>query len=244
MGNKILGLLLAAGEGSRVRGVLEADEPVKPLIKLGGTRIIDRSIASVVDIADEVAVLSFPSAKYKPLDDIVRQYEGVKVLKQKSKHRKLPSLLELPYVLLTQYHFSGDRRYLQGFDSILTLPCDLVFENVDLSALVDFHNSKLQNSNRKQITLLSKRESEGGNTQLFKMDDGRVIAMKKFEGREVEGYEASTQAGVYVFSRGFLRNPLRALLGFRAVSVYNHLTSGTWTDYGNPANVVASRLQE
>ena len=74
------------------------------------------------------------------------------------------------------------------------------------------------------------------------MDDGRVIAMKKFEGQEVDGYELTTQARVYVFSRGFLRNPLSALLGFRVVSVYNHLTPGTWTDYGNPANVVASRL--
>lgn len=241
MGNKTLGLLLAAGEGSRVRVVLEADEPVKPLIKLDGRRLIDHSIASVIDIVDEVAVLSFPSSEYESLDEGVRQYEGVKVLKQKAKHRKLPSLLELPYFLLTQYHFSGDRRYLQGFDSILILPCDLVFENVDLSALVDFHNNRLQNPNIRQITLLSKRESGGGNTQLFKMNGDRVIGMKKFEGREFEGYEASTQAGVYIFSRGILRNPLSALLGFRTVSVYNHLTSGAWTDYGDPTNVAASR---
>ncbi len=241
MVNKTLGLLLAAGEGSRVREVLEADEPVKPLIKIDGSRLTDQSIATVADTVDEIAVLSFPSAEYEPLDERVRQYDGVKLLKQKAKHRKLPTLLELPYVLLTQYHFSGDSGYLRGFDSILTLPTDLIFEGVDLSELVDFHNSRLQNPNARQITLLSKTQSTGGNTQLFKMDGDRVMGMRKFEGQEVDGYKASTQAGVYVFSRGFLRNPLSALFGFRAVAVYNHLTSGTWTDYGNPLNVIASR---
>ena len=241
MTHKTLGLLLAAGEGSRVKEVLTADEPIKPLIKVNGRALIEHSLSYVLGVTDEVVVLSFPSAEFKPLDDKVSQYEGVKVLKQKAKRRKLPSLLELPYVLLTQYHFSADRDYLHEFDAILTMPCDLVFDGVDLSELVNFHHEHLQNPNGRQITLLSKSELGGGNSQLFKMDGGRVVGMRRFAGEAVDGYESSTQAGVYVFSRGILRNPLSLLFGFKAVAVYNHLTSGTWIDYGNPQNVRASR---
>jgi len=41
MKNKTLALVLAAGKGSRVMHLLEEDEPVKAMIKIGEKRLID-----------------------------------------------------------------------------------------------------------------------------------------------------------------------------------------------------------
>ena len=90
---KTLGLILAAGEGSRVQSVLEEDEPTKAVIKIGDERLIGKSIYFLEGVVSETVVLSFPSITYESLDQIVQE-KGLKVLKQKAKHRKLPTLLE------------------------------------------------------------------------------------------------------------------------------------------------------
>jgi len=237
---KTLGLILAAGEGYRVQNVLGEDEPTKAMIKIGDKRLIHKSIHFLEGVVSETAVLSFPSISYESLDKIVQE-KGLKVLKQKAKHRKLPTLLELPYILLMQYHLSSDRSYLQDFDSILTMPSDLVFENVDIGRMVDFHNANLKTSHNRQITILSREGTEGGRADMFKIDGYRIIGMRKYEGQKLDGYEVSTQVGIYIFSRGILKHPYWVLLGFNHNDVYRYLTQGSWIDFGNPENVLNLR---
>ncbi len=228
---KTLGLILAAGQGSRVSSLLNREEPVKAMLRVGKQRLIDYVIQCTSKLGIDMAVLTYPSPEYKSLDRKVLE-DGIKVIKQNVKQRKLPTLLQLPYLLIPLYHFSNERSYLQSFDSIMILPCDIVFERVNLEKMVEFHNSRLKNPNERQLTILSKKGVDD-NTYLFKMDGEMVIAMKKYEAVELDGYEASTQAGVYLISKGLLKNPFAILLGFGNNNVYRFLTEGKWTDYGN-----------
>jgi len=237
---KTLGLILAAGEGYRVQNVLGEDETSKAMIKIGDERLIDKSIHFLEGVVSETAVLSFPSIPYESLDKIVQE-KGLKVLKQKAKHRKLPTLLELPYILFMQYHLSLDRNYLQDFDSILTMPSDLVFENVDIGRMVDFHNARLKTPHNRQITILSREGTNGGRADMFKIDVDRIMGMKKYEGQKLDGYNVSRQAGVYIFSQAILKHPYWALFGFKHNDVYRYLTQGSWLDFGNPETILNMR---
>jgi hypothetical protein len=108
--------------------------------------------------------------------------------------------------------------------------------------MIRFHNSRLRDPLDSQVTILSRRGVNGGRADLFQMDGDRIVGMRKYEGQEIGDYEVSTQAGVYIFSRGILRNPLRVLFGFKYNKVYRYLTLGTWVDYGIPENVVRARI--
>ena len=69
----------------------------------------------------------------------------------------------------------------------------------------------------------------------------RIVGMRKYEGREIDDYEVSTHAGIYIFSKGILRNPLRVLFRFKYNRIYRYLTSGKWMDYGIRENVIRAR---
>ena len=73
MAYKTLGLILAAGKGSRVQKVLESDEPVKAMIKIDNGRLIDKSICFLDKIVSEIAVLTFPDPSSENLDRRVRE---------------------------------------------------------------------------------------------------------------------------------------------------------------------------
>ncbi|MCZ6692299.1 MAG: hypothetical protein O6939_00210 [Bacteroidetes bacterium] len=240
MSYRTVGLILAAGEGTRVRSILEEDEPVKGMIKIGNSRLIDLAIDFLDGAPTEIAVLSFPSEEYSTLEKRVNE-RGLRILHQQAKHKKISRLLELPYILIMQYFFSKNKEYFRGFDSILTMPSDLVYENVDIGGMVRFHNSKLGDPLDSQITILSKRGVSEGRRDLFKMDGDRIVGMRKYKGQEIGDYEVSTQAGIYIFSKGILRNPLRVLFKFKYNRIFRYLTSGTWVDYGSHENVVKAR---
>jgi len=230
MSNKTLALVLAAGEGSRVKCFLNDDEPVKAMIKLGEKRLIDRVLDSLDEIEAEKAVLSYPSIEYESLDKRVKE-RGVKVLKQSTKQRILPNLFQLPWILITQYYFSDDREYLKSFDSIMTLPCDIVIDGNEVNSILKFHEYNLMHPSQIQITILSRYGPyEGGNAAVFKMDGYRIVGVKSHS-YHTKGYEVSTQAGIFVFSKGVL-NPISSnISGFK---VLRYLTEAHWTDYGNP----------
>ena len=126
MAHKTLALILAGGKGSRVKHLLNEDEPVKAMIKAGNKRLIDLVLDSLEGVDARTAMLSYPSEQYQSLDELAESRE-VKVLKELASHMKVPYLLELPLVLLAQYHLSQDSKYLKSFDSIITLPYDVVF---------------------------------------------------------------------------------------------------------------------
>ncbi|MBI2584161.1 MAG: hypothetical protein HYW25_05820 [Candidatus Aenigmarchaeota archaeon] len=215
------------------------DEKIKPMIRVGGRRLIDFALDALEGTDAERAVLSYPSPEYDELDRRVEE-RGATVLKQRAKRIRQPQFLELlvlPYVLGVQYHLSEDRDYLRSFDSVLTMPCDVVLEGVDLGRMVNFHYDHLGSPEERQVTVLSKLERGGGRTDLFRMEGDRIAGMKRGGSVLFDGYEPSTQAGVYVFSRGMLESIWMAFFGFKYNRILRHVTAGTWADYGNPDNL-------
>lgn len=224
-----------------MQSVLLPDEPVKAMLKMDGKRLVEHAMDFLGDSVDEKAVLTFPSPEYQTLDALV-QSKNIRILKQRGKHKKLPTMLELPYLLFMQYYFSPDREFLKGFDSILTMPCDLVFHDVDLCQMLDFHYEKLQNPAHCQITFLARDDLQVEKPTWFLCKDSRVYKMKTLEPKSSEkNYITSRQAGVYIFSRGMLKHLYRILLGFRWNTAYRHKTDGNWIDFGDPKNVLKSR---
>lgn len=246
MPHKTLALVLAGGEGSRVRHHLQEDEQTKPMIRTskdGDTRLIDLILDSIECLDAEKAVLSYPSEEFAELDR--RVAKRTRVLKQWAANRKfirsLPHLLELPYILLTQYHWSEDRDYLQSFDSILTAPCDIVLNGVDLGDFLRFHYEHLESPVQKQVTILSRLDRYSGRAALFKMDGSRIVGLRRYRGFPLVGYEVSTQAGIYLVSKGSLKTP-EVVLPLRHNKFLRYLTHGDWIDYGNPETL--QRLRE
>ena len=230
-------MVLAAGEGSRIKHFLKEDEPVKAMLRVGEKRLIDLVLDSLEGINVERAVLSYPSLEYNELDKRVEE-RNIKVVKQWLLHLKLPYLLELPIILSTQYHLSRDRNYLQSFDSIMALQCDKVLEGVNLGEMLKFHYQELQNPNNMQVTLLSRQGTYPYcRAELFKMEGDRIIGRKGYKENPVNGYEITSQAGTFVFSRGMLKNPLWVLFGLRYNKILRYLAEGTWIDYGHPENL-------
>lgn len=151
-------------------------------------------------------------------------------------------MLELPYLLFMQYYFSSDREFLKSFDSILTIPCDLFFQDVDIPQMLDFHYRRLKNPADCQITFLASDNLEEKKPTWFLCRDSRVYKMKTSQPKSSEKeYIASKQAGVYIFSKGMLTHLYRIILGFRWNTAYRYSTTGSWMDYGDAQNVLKSR---
>ena len=231
MSHKLLWLVLAGGEGSRVKHLLKGDEPTKPMINISGKRLIEIALEEAGKVDCETAILTYPSELYESLDRLIEQ-RGVKVLKQEAQHRKLPHLLQLPHIMRSQYR-SPDGEYLASFDSILTYACDIVYDGVDFRAMVDFHNSNLASSDERQLTILSKRGAHG-RAYNFKIENGRLASVKWFSSQQAEGYAPYVSPGVYMFSRAVLKNPWGLLLGLNYNKVLIFETEGSWKDVGNP----------
>lgn len=238
MSHKLLWLVLAGGEGSRVRHLLKEDEPTKPMINISGKRLIEIALEEAGKIECEPAVLTYPSELYESLDKLIEQ-KGVRVLKQQAQHRKLPHLLQLPYIIRSQYR-SPDCEYLASFDSILTYACDIVYDGVDFRAMVDFHNRNLASPDERQITILSKRGVHG-RAYNFKVESGRLTSVKWFSSQQAEGYNPYVSSGVYIFSGAVLKNPWGLLLGLNYNKVLIFETEGSWKDVGNPQVLKAIR---
>lgn len=231
-----LALILAAGESSRISHLLNKEQPVKAMIKIGDKMLIDFMLEATNSLNAVKAVLTYPAPEYEKLDKILKERK-LNVIKQHAQRRKLPTLLELPYILVPQYHASPNRGYLRQFDSIMTLPCDLDLKNVDLNEMVNLHFKHLRNPGERQVTILSKRSISGGRADLFKMEGDRIVAMESYDKAPLRDFEATTQAGIYIFSKGILKNPLPILLKFKAIRFLRCLTEGDWIDYGNPENI-------
>ncbi len=235
---KILALILAAGEGSRIKPFLDEDEQIKPMLRVGDKRLIEVALDSLEGIDVERAVLTFPGEQYRALSDLV-QGRGVRTLTQKALHLKLPTMLELPYLLLTQYHFSRDRKWLQSFDAILTLPCDLIFTPSDLAEVLRMHQEEALPSLPHRITLLSKIRDEGESSHIFQLDGSRIMQFESFRGATPVHWIRTHQAGIYCFSKALIKNPLIFFHGLKRFHGQMYVTENKWNDYGNAESVKA-----
>lgn len=233
---KILALVLAGGEGSRIKPLLSEDEKIKPMLKVGEKRLVEVALDSLEGLDVEKAVLTFPDEKYHAMNKLVES-RGIKVITQKAKHRKLPTMLELPYLLLNQFHFSKDKKWLQGFDSILTMPCDLIFNKEDLAGLVKIHREEFIPRLKKRITVLSKLREEGESGDNFTLDGTRITGFKRFKGETPKGWLRTHQAGIFILSKAFIKNPLPFFLGPKHFHGQMFLTKNRWDDYGSYENV-------
>lgn len=252
MEHKTLVLVLAAGEGSRIRDQLQEDEPVTAMIKTGNRKLIDfvlDSLAAVdVENADlHIAILSYPEERYSGLERKAANL-GLRVLTQKAKHRKLPYMLELPYILYSQFHRSNDSMYLQGFNSIVTLPVDKVIGTQDINGLLNLHFSHLRGPQDRQVTMLSRKGFyQACKAELFRTVNDEVVERKKYDGISLEGYELVSQAGVFAFSRGFLQHPIlsaiQVLGGSDEARIFRYLGNTPWMDYGRPETLSLARSQ-
>lgn len=238
---KILALILAAGEGSRIKHLLSEDEPVKAMLKVGEKRIIEKALGALDGVEVDKAVLTFPSQQYGSLNRLIESYEGVTLLSQKAPHKKLPTMLELPFILFWQYHLSKDAKFLKSYDAILTMPCDLLFENADLENFVKLYERWGDHPLKRKIAVLSKTRQEGGRCDLFLKEEERIFKMQKFKGDIPNGWQATTQAGVYIFSKAMLQFPLGFLLGFKRNLALQYLLESDWEDFGNPENLARIR---
>lgn len=229
---RILALVLAGGEGSRIKPLLSEDEKVKPMLKVGEKRLIEVALDSLEGLDVEKAVLTFPDEKYEPMNRLVEK-RGVKLITQKAKHRKLPTMLELPYLLINQYYFSQDKEWLRSFDSILTMPCDLIFNKDDLAELLKIHRNDVDPKRKKKITILSKLREEGESGDNFTVDGSRITGFKRYKGETPSGWFRAHQAGIFILSKSFIKNPLPFLLGPKHFHGQMYLTKNRWDDYGS-----------
>jgi NDP-sugar pyrophosphorylase family protein len=238
--SKILAIILAGGAGTRVSSLYNSDEPVKAMLKLGDERLIEKSLSTFNDIDIELAVLSFPSDKFSSLDKLVKK-SGVKLLIQKAKQRKLPVMLELPYLLLWQYHFSKDSKFLKSFDHILTLPCDIILNSDDIKSVIDLHLEK-RDKKGKQLSILSRDSKDGEYGTQFLMDGTRVLNTKSARDGVDEGWVKRTQAGVFLFSKELLKNPFPFFLfGAKSINSQMFFTKSDWLDLGIEENLISMR---
>lgn len=233
---KILALVLAGGEGSRIKPLLGDDEKVKPMLKVGEKRLVEVALDSLEGLDVEKAVLTFPDEKYHAMNELVAS-RGITVITQKAKHRKLPTMLELPYLLLNQFHFSQDKKWLKSFDAILTMPCDLIFNKDDLAGLIEIYRTAEVKPKKKRIAVLSKMWEEGESGDNFTLDGNRITGFKRYKGETPEGWFRAHQAGIFLLSRSFIQNPLPFFLGTKHFYGQMYLTKNRWEDYGSYENV-------
>ncbi len=240
MSEKILAIVLAGGAGTRVGDLYNDDEPVKAMLKLGDSRLIEKSLSVFDDMDIDLSVLSFPDPKYDSLRNLVESC-NVHCFDQKAKQRKLPVMLELPYILLWQYHFSKDSRLLKSYDHILTIPCDLILETEDIKNVIKLHLKNYMKNRKKRVTILSRMRQEGEFGNHFLMDGTRILKMRSVRLPIEEGEISTTQAGVYIFSKALLRNPIPFFVDMRLVNAQMQLTENSWVDYGLRENILKER---
>lgn len=237
MTTKTLAIILAAGVGNRVSHLYTDDEPNKPMLKIGDKRLIEINIELIKQIGIDCAVLTYPNDQYHTLHEIIKHH-NVRLLYQTAKQRKLPSLLELPYILAWQYYFSCDRKYLRSFDHVITLPCDMILNKDDMKNMISTHKNNHHEKIKRKITILSKPKKENEHGDLFLLEKTRIMALKKYSKPIEKGWIATNQAGVYMFSQEFLRNPYPLLLGAKHVFGQMYIAKNGWIDYGEPANFI------
>ena len=242
MSKKLLVLILAGGAGTRVSDLYTTDEPVKAMLKIGNNRLIEESLNLFDDIDCELSVLSFPDPKYSSLEKLVEN-RGAKVMVQKAKHRDLPVILELPYILLWQYHFSKDSKYLKSFDSILTLPSDLILNSDDVKSVIDHHFNSI-NKKKRKITILSKLREPNDYGNHFYLDNSRVLEMKSIKEPLPNGWISATQSGLFIFNRALLKNPIPFFINLRMINAQIFLTNNSWQDYGTAEKIIEARTRQ
>ncbi|ERP32217.1 NTP transferase domain-containing protein [Chitinivibrio alkaliphilus] len=175
---KILALILAGGKGSRVKHLLSDREKIKPMLTVEGAPLIDHVMNRINPERVDRAVLSFAGDEYAELNHRITE-KGIPLLYQKARQRQLPTLLELPYLLYMQYFFSQDKAFLQSYDALLLLPCDILVQPTELESFLSLYET-YETPQSKALYLFSKTAGEKEKADLFKVDSsGRILSYGK-----------------------------------------------------------------
>jgi choline kinase len=242
-----LGLILASGEGKRIEEFYTQEEPIKPMIKVKGKRLIQHQIDTISTSVDEIAVLSGNSEKYQGLEDLVKKH-GAKIIYNHFRNKDNKNVFYWIKMLFAQSgNFSENRDYFNCFDSVMVLPCDKIFEEVNFQEYILQHNSnRINNSNKPKATTLSKlgRTRNGSYKIVDLRKSGKITRMDKCS-KQYSGEFVTTQSGVWTFSKEFFQYPvssiLKAYFSIHNVDLYQHITLGNWEDFGDPKNYKSQR---
>ena len=232
----LLCLILAGGKSTRVREFLNEEEPIKQMFFIDEKRLIEHTFDLVQSIRVEKAVLSRLSDKHRLMNSLVNE-RGFRLLYEKAPLVKISFFVELPLVILYQYWLSSDHSYLRTFRSIMTIPSDLFFVDVDFTSFIEHHFRHLKAGKKNVFSFLSKRSTGEGRSFYFKLDGDRIIKCKKANSQPPSCFISYTQSGAYIFTTSFLRNPLLILKGLKGNIFTLYETNGTWIDYGDPATI-------
>lgn len=234
MENKTLVLIMAAGKGARISSVLNEDEPIKPMIRYNGQRLIEHVIKSTSTLPFDKSVLSFDSPKFDSLDKLVKD-NGLILLKQRA-NQGMPMI----YVLARQYYSLHDPNYFKQFDHIMMMPSDVILEEVDLEDFYQLHIDNLDPKFPRQVTMLC---ADGKNYQskvdFLRLEGNRVVSLKKILKNSEENYISSYQAGIHLITKAVFENPIEGMLknmfgyNFNYVRVIRYATDGRWKNFGN-----------
>lgn len=255
---RTLCLILAAGKGERIQHLLQPEEHTKPMIKIDNRHIIDYVIDEAKQLNGNVAVLSYADEQHKSLDELMLEYR-VPVLYQAAPRWKMPSVMEIPWILIGQYHRSKDKDFLQQYDSMMVFTADTLFKDIAFSEMLELHNNNMKTSSERQVTLLSKQSDSGD--ELFKVDDAhRILAWitgkklrtkkysKPYSKPEKEFHESfkryESPPGIYIISKGLLSRPWMLLCDLKQNRALMYETSGSWIDCGVPENLIKLRQGE
>jgi NDP-sugar pyrophosphorylase family protein len=235
----LLILLLAGGKGTRIKHLLDDDEKIKPMLKVERKRLIDHVLHTVSDIDADKKVLTYPSREYDILNTHLRK-KNIPMLFQRGKQRKLPTILELPYLLFMQYFLSDSKKELRSYDAILTMPCDILTHKDEMEEFIA-RWKKTSRPGIKEIHLFS-RETPCCDSGDYFMKDSRDV-ITRYRSKKPKEYDSDSawihahQSGIYIFSANLLRNPLTFVSGLKNISTHIYLSTKGWIDYGTPQTV-------